>query len=91
LNLAAAQFARKSHCKQELDCTKRKKIIDRFDASEDEQYESSLRELQFELVTMEWHAIKHDHRILVILEGSDASGKDGTFKLVASRNLGRIR
>jgi polyphosphate kinase 2 len=50
---------------------------------EDEaDYEASLRELQIELVKVERHVIKHRHRVLVIFEGRDASGKDGTIKRI---------
>jgi polyphosphate kinase len=46
------------------------------------QYEASLRELQIELVTVQRHVIKHGHKVLVIFEGRDASGKDGTIKRI---------
>ncbi len=46
----------------------------------DADYEVSLRKLQIELVKLERHVIKHGHKVLVILEGRDASGKDGTIK-----------
>jgi polyphosphate kinase 2 len=45
-------------------------------------YESSLRKLQIELVRVERHIIKHGHKVLVIFEGRDASGKDGTIKRI---------
>lgn len=44
------------------------------------RYEAELRELQIELVKIQKHVIKHDHKVLVIFEGRDASGKDGTIK-----------
>ncbi len=43
-------------------------------------YEASLRELQIELVKVQRHVIEHGRKILVIFEGRDASGKDGTIK-----------
>jgi polyphosphate kinase 2 len=45
-------------------------------------YEAALRELQIELVKIQRHVIKHGHRVLVIFEGRDASGKDGTIKRI---------
>jgi len=41
-----------------------------------------LRRLQIELVKLQRHAIETDLRILVILEGRDAAGKDGTIKRI---------
>ena len=43
-------------------------------------YEASLHDLQVELVKVQRHVIKHGHKVLVIFEGRDASGKDGTIK-----------
>jgi polyphosphate kinase 2 len=45
-------------------------------------YDASLRELQIELVKVQRHVIKHGHKVLVIFEGRDASGKDGTIKRI---------
>ena len=45
-------------------------------------YEASLRELQIELVKVQKHVIKHGHKVLIIFEGRDASGKDGTIKSI---------
>ncbi len=45
-------------------------------------YKGSLRRLQIELVKLQRHFIKCDDKILVILEGRDASGKDGTIKRI---------
>lgn len=47
------------------------------------KYEASLQQLQIELVKVERHIIKHQHKVLVIFEGRDASGKDGTIKRIA--------
>jgi polyphosphate kinase 2 len=52
------------------------------DASGDDRYESTLRQLQIELVKLERHVIKHSHKVLVIFEGRDASGKDGAIKRI---------
>ena len=45
-------------------------------------YKASLRELQIELVKVQKHIIKHGHKVLVIVEGRDAGGKDGTIKRI---------
>jgi polyphosphate kinase 2 len=45
-------------------------------------YEAELRELQIQLVNLQRHVIATDHRMLVILEGRDAAGKDGTIKRI---------
>jgi len=45
-------------------------------------YKSTLKELQIELVKLQNHIIKHDERILIIFEGRDAGGKDGTIKRI---------
>jgi polyphosphate kinase 2 len=45
-------------------------------------YKASLRELQIELVKVQRHVIKHGHKVLVIFEGRDAGGKDGTIKRI---------
>jgi polyphosphate kinase 2 len=46
------------------------------------QYKSLLRPLQIELVKIQKHIIAHDHKVLIILEGRDAGGKDGTIKRI---------
>ncbi|MDT8399477.1 MAG: polyphosphate kinase 2 [Pseudomonadales bacterium] len=45
-------------------------------------YKKELHRLQIELVKLQRHIISHDHRILVIFEGRDASGKDGVIKRI---------
>jgi polyphosphate kinase 2 len=45
-------------------------------------YKDRLRKLQIELVKLQRHFIKCDDKILIILEGRDASGKDGTIKRI---------
>jgi polyphosphate kinase 2 len=46
------------------------------------EYEKSLRRLQIGLVKVQRHVIKHGHKVLVIFEGRDAAGKDGTIKRI---------
>lgn len=45
-------------------------------------YKDKLRKLQVELVKLQRHFIECDDKILIILEGRDASGKDGTIKRI---------
>jgi len=45
-------------------------------------YKAELRELQIELVKAHRHIIGHARRVLVIFEGRDASGKDGSIKRI---------
>jgi len=45
-------------------------------------YKKELRSLQIELVKLQRHLISHQHRILVIFEGRDASGKDAVIKRI---------
>lgn len=45
-------------------------------------YKDSLRQLQVELVKLQRHFIECNDKILIILEGRDASGKDGTIKRI---------
>lgn len=47
-----------------------------------DNYKDTLHELQIELVKLQRHFIECDDKILVILEGRDASGKDGTIKRI---------
>ncbi len=46
------------------------------------RYKKTLHALQVELVKLQRHIIAHDDRILVILEGRDSGGKDGTIKRI---------
>jgi polyphosphate kinase 2 len=46
------------------------------------EYHRTLHELQVELVKLQSHVIRHDLRILVVLEGRDAAGKDGAIKRI---------
>jgi polyphosphate kinase 2 len=45
-------------------------------------YKNSLHQLQIELVKLQRHFIKCDDKILIILEGRDAAGKDGVIKRI---------
>jgi polyphosphate kinase len=45
-------------------------------------YKVELHKLQVELVKLQRHFIKYDDKILIILEGRDAAGKDGTIKRI---------
>jgi polyphosphate kinase len=47
------------------------------------RYARELRRLQIELVKLHRHVIARGARVLVILEGRDAAGKDGTIKRIA--------
>lgn len=46
------------------------------------KYRKRLRQLQVELVRLQRHLIRQDRKVLVILEGRDAAGKDGTIKRI---------
>src|ERR1700756_4742713 len=46
----------------------------------DKHYKRRLRELQIELVKLQRHLLKKNQRVLVIVEGRDGAGKDGTIK-----------
>jgi len=46
-------------------------------------YARELRALQIELVKLHRHVIARGRKVLVILEGRDAAGKDGTIKRIA--------
>ncbi|GAB7540568.1 polyphosphate kinase 2 [Cupriavidus sp. D39] len=47
-----------------------------------QEYEESLHLLQIELVKLQKHFLRCNDRILVVFEGRDASGKDGTIKRI---------
>jgi polyphosphate kinase 2 len=44
------------------------------------QYESELRELQIQLVRFQSDLIARGRKVVIVLEGRDAAGKDGTIK-----------
>jgi polyphosphate kinase 2 len=46
----------------------------------DKHYKRQLRELQIELVKLQRNLIKQNARVLILLEGRDGAGKDGTIK-----------
>lgn len=48
------------------------------------EYKSTLRALRVELVKLQRHFIECDDKILVLIEGRDAAGKDGVIKHVMS-------
>ena len=45
-------------------------------------YKDTLRLLQIELVKLQSHIIKHNDKVLIVFEGRDAGGKDGTIKRI---------
>lgn len=47
-----------------------------------EQYQAQLRLLQIELVKLQRHNIRSANKILIVLEGRDAAGKDGSIKRI---------
>lgn len=49
-------------------------------SSDDENYKARLYDLQVEIVKLQRDLIANGARVLVILEGRDAAGKDGTIK-----------
>ena len=49
---------------------------------EKQSYKDTLQQLQVELVKLQNHIIKHNDKILIIFEGRDAGGKDGTIKRI---------
>jgi polyphosphate kinase 2 len=46
------------------------------------EYKTTMKALQQELVKLQKHFIGNNDKILIILEGRDASGKDGTIKRI---------
>lgn len=47
-----------------------------------EDYEAQLRILQIELVKLQRHCIAKGRKVLILLEGRDAAGKDGSIKRI---------
>ncbi len=47
-----------------------------------DEYKHTLHRLQIELVKLQRHFIRYHDKILVIFEGRDAAGKDGTIKRI---------
>ncbi len=50
--------------------------------SKDPSYDKTLRHLKIELVKLQRHVITRGRKVLIILEGRDAAGKDGTIKRI---------
>ena len=55
---------------------------DNDDDDDDRHYKKSLRDLQIELVKLQRELIASGNKILLVLEGRDAAGKDGAIKLI---------
>ena len=53
-------------------------------AKSHKHYKAELHDLQVELVKLQRHFIAHGDRILVLLEGRDSSGKDGSIKRIVA-------
>ena len=53
---------------------------DNDDGGHDAHYKRTLKALQIELVKLQRHLIEEEKKVLVIIEGRDAAGKDGTIK-----------
>lgn len=51
-------------------------------SSADNYYKETLKALQIELVKLQSHIIRKNQKILIIFEGRDAGGKDGTIKRI---------
>lgn len=49
---------------------------------EDQGYKMAFRRAQIELVKFQKHVIKHGQKVVLIFEGRDAAGKDGTIKRI---------
>ncbi len=47
-----------------------------------EDYDAHLHMLQVEFVKLQRHNIRHHNKILILLEGRDAAGKDGSIKRI---------
>jgi polyphosphate kinase 2 (PPK2 family) len=50
---------------------------------DENDYQRKLHRLQIELVKLHRHVIAGNRKVLIILEGRDAAGKDGTVKRIA--------
>ncbi len=67
-----------SRCEEEQEVQASKPI----DPIPKKEYRESLHALQIELVKLQRHFIENDDKILVLLEGRDAAGKDGVIKRI---------
>jgi len=61
---------------------KKRQIPRHIEPLDKRDYKASLHALQIELVKLQRHFIKHNSKILVLLEGRDAAGKDGAIKRI---------
>lgn len=52
------------------------------DGPKSDGYEETLYELQVELVKLQKDVIAHNRKLLIIMEGRDGAGKDGTIKRI---------
>ena len=52
--------------------------------NEKHSYKHELYKLRVELVKLQRHLIKHDEKVLILFEGRDAAGKDGTIKRIVA-------
>jgi polyphosphate kinase 2 len=50
--------------------------------AKDKSYDKTLHHLQVELVKLQRHVITRGQKVLIILEGRDGAGKDGTIKRI---------
>ncbi|GLR67398.1 polyphosphate kinase 2 [Acidocella aquatica] len=50
--------------------------------TKDKSYDKTLHHLQVELVKLQRHVIARGQKVLIILEGRDGAGKDGTIKRI---------
>lgn len=57
-------------------------MVRKAETNVDNSYKKQLRALQVELVKLQRHVIAHNEKILMIFEGRDAAGKDGTIKRI---------
>ena len=56
---------------------------DKAEEIDKKDYHRELQKLQIELVKLQRHLLKENARVLVIVEGRDGAGKDGTIKRLA--------
>ncbi|NND94967.1 MAG: polyphosphate kinase 2 [Flavobacteriales bacterium] len=61
------------------------KKTDVFKALRMARYETSLQELQAELIKLQNWTIKHGKKVVIIFEGRDAAGKGGAIRRITSR------
>lgn len=61
---------------------KQKKAEEETIPMSNKEYKLSLHKLQVELVKLQRHVIRHGEKVLVLLEGRDAAGKDGNIKRI---------